>query len=264
MIVTGQNIIGREFLMGADPSKLKGASYYLRIHCIIPAGEDAQTFDHADPISSYTLKPGGLAWIISEEVFSISDHRVTALVTLRSNFTKQGMLALDVGLVDANYHGPIGSIVINFSKNDIHLSKGEEFFRVIFFEHGEVEEKFRYPEKEFNHETYINQQLKSLISDFPTSFMQADQMEERLATDVEKKVVDKVQEGLFDKVVLALFKKHWLKLAIALGLFGAAVIAFDRLFLPSILSEERQKYVVCQMVKDGTLTQDSVPDELCK
>lgn len=264
MIITGQDIIDRQLLTGAEKSKIRSASYYLRIHCIIPAGEDARTFDHADPTSSYTLKPGGLAWIISEEIFSIDDYSVTALVTLRSNFTKQGMLALDVGLVDANYHGPIGSIVINFSKNDIHLSKGDEFFRVVFFEHGEVAEEFRYPITKFDHKEYINQQLKTLIGDFPESFLQTDQIEKRLSTNVEKKVLDKVQEGLFDKVLLALVKKHWWKLAIALGLFGAAVIAFDRFFLPSILSEERQKVVICQMIEDGTLLESAAPEELCK
>ena len=264
MIITGKDIIDRQLLVGAEPDKIKNASYYLSIHCIIPAGEDARTFDHANPTSAYTLKPGGLAWIISEEIFSIDDHGVTALVTLRSNFTKQGMLALDVGLVDGNYHGPIGSVVINFSKNDIHLSEGDEFFRVLFFKHDEVEEEYRHPNKTFDHNSYINQQLKSLVSDFPESFMQADQIEKRVASVVEESVLKKVNEGLYDKVLLALIKKHFWKLAIGLGAFGAAVIAFDRLILPSILSEERQKTVVCQMIEDGTLLDTAAPEGLCK
>lgn len=148
---------------------------------------------------SYTLKPGGLVWVISEEVFDITDYRVTALVTLRSTFTKLGMLALDVGLVDANYHGPIGSIVMNFSKNDIHLTKGDQFFRVVFFEHGEVEEEYRYPPKHHDHNTYIRERVKSLTSNFAATFMQIDQTEEKLRTTVHDSVVKELQGGCSKK-----------------------------------------------------------------
>lgn len=267
MLITGQSIIDRDLLEGATDEHIRSSSYYLSIHCIIPAGEEAKGFDHEKPKTSHTLEPGGLAWVISEEIFNIKDFKVTALVTLRSGFTKKGMLALDVGLVDANYHGPIGSVVINCSKNDIRLSKGDEFFRVVFFEHEEVEGKFRYPAIKYSHTQYINQQLNSLISEFPTSFMQTDQIESRLNSSVKEAVVKELREGLFNSLILGVIKKRPLVttvvlVATILGLgFGANWI--DRHFFPTVLNAERQQAIVCEMIENEVLQPGSVVEGVC-
>jgi deoxycytidine triphosphate deaminase len=140
VLIVGKRIIDDNLLLDADEKQIKNASYYLTIDAIIPAGPKAEEYDPSQPTRHYTMRPREIAWVVSKERFNIKTYDVTALVTLRSTFTKKGLLALDVGLVDPDYEGPIGSIVINFSKNNIPLNQGDPFFRVIFISHPSVKE----------------------------------------------------------------------------------------------------------------------------
>ena len=84
MLIVGQRIIADGLLQDASPAHIRSASYYLRVHSIIPAGEEAREFDVAKPKKNHVIQPGGLAWIVSKESFSIKNCGVTALVTLRA------------------------------------------------------------------------------------------------------------------------------------------------------------------------------------
>lgn len=181
MLIVGSRIVDANLLRNADKDHIRSASYYLTVDSIIPAGEQARNYDVRKPLRNYTIKPGGLAWIVSKEIFCIKDFGVTALVTLRSTFTKKGLLALDVGLVDANFEGPIGSVIINFSKNDVYVHEGLEFFRVIFFRHDEITEKRHQAQtRTLTHESYATERLADLVEGFPATFLQADEIESRI------------------------------------------------------------------------------------
>jgi deoxycytidine triphosphate deaminase len=115
MLIVGKRIIDDNLLLDADEKQIKNASYYLTTDAIIPTGPQAAEYDPTKPKRHHTMMPREIVWVVSKERFNIKTYDVTALVTLRSTFTKKGLLALDVGLVDPDYEGPIGSIVINFS-----------------------------------------------------------------------------------------------------------------------------------------------------
>lgn len=83
---------------------------------------------------TYTLKPRGIVWLISEERFDLPNN-VTGLTTLRTTWTRKGILTLTVGIVDPLYNGPLTTAVINFGKNDFCIQKGKPFFRTAFFRH---------------------------------------------------------------------------------------------------------------------------------
>ena len=176
------------------------------IHSIIPTGEEAKTYDPSKPTTFYTLEPGGLAWVMSEEKFQIDDPRVTALVTLRSGFTKQGMLALDVGLVDANFFGPIGSLVINFSKKPIRLKAGDEFFRVLFFQHNAAEGGQVPKRTSFTHSEYVEKILTDMVGGFSGTFLQTAEMEKRIREDLKGDVVERLEPDLLDKLASRSFQ----------------------------------------------------------
>lgn len=216
MLVTGNQITEQTLLSNADANNLRGASYYLRIHSIIPAGEETKSYDPSKPRTIHTLEPGGMAWVISEEQFHIDKTTVTALVTLRSSFTKKGLLALDVGLVDANFFGPIGSLVINFSKKPIRLDAKEEFFRVLFFEHAKAEGK-QIPEViKYTHETYAKKILADMVGGFSSTFLQTAEMEERIVKSLENGLVEKLEPDILSRLAYGFFKKHGAKLLLIL------------------------------------------------
>lgn len=227
MLITGNQINEQGLLANADPKNVRGGCYYLRIHSIIPTGEDAKSYDPSNPKKYHTLEPGGLAWVISEEKFQIEDTSVTALVTLRSGFTKQGMLALDVGLVDANFFGPIGSLVINFSKKPIRLKAGDEFFRVLFFQHEKSAGDQAPVETRYDHTQYVEKILSEMVGGFSDTFLQTAEMEKRIEERLKSGLVERLEPDILDNLASRILKKNWGKLLVALLLALGVGSYFD-------------------------------------
>lgn len=209
MLIVGDDIITNNLLNNINEENIRNSSYYLEIHSIIPTGKGLEGYEPNKPKTTHTIKPGEMARVISKEEFQISDHGITALVTLRSSMTKLGLLALDVGIVDASYEGPIGSIVINFSKNEIALQEGMEFFRVIFFRHNVVSDKYRYPREKLNHEEYIRARFSETVNGFPEMFVQSDV------------VIDRLEGDVIDKLTTRILTKYWWRIILIILGFGS-------------------------------------------
>ncbi|WP_315750984.1 dCTP deaminase domain-containing protein [Bradyrhizobium sp. SZCCHNS3055] len=219
MLIVGEEILNQSLLKDADRRHIKNSSYYLTIGAIIPVGKEANSFDFNKPLQMLVLKPRQVAWVVSKEVFSIKSHEITALVTLRSTFTKMGLLALDVGMVDPDFEGPIGSIVINFSKNDVPLNTGDEFFRVAFIKHAEVPAEFRTKRDQFTATQYIQERHRDIIVGFPETFLNTEILSDEMAAKISGKVADDV----LDKLLMHLIKNHWGKLALIALIITTAV-----------------------------------------
>ena len=241
MLIVGEEILRQGLLKDADRIHIKNSSYYLTIGAIIPVGEDAKNFDFREPPEMLVLKPRQMAWVVSREIFSIQSHEITALVTLRSTSTKEGLLALDVGMVDPDFEGPIGSIVINFSKNDVRLATGDEFFRVVFIKHPEVPEDFRPERDRFTAIEYIKVRHKEIIGSFPATFLNTEVLSDEMAA----KVSEKVKDDLLDKALLYLVKNHWGKfiaaVAVIVGLAVQVVYLLYIKFGPSLSQQDVQR-----------------------
>lgn len=87
---------------------------------------------------AFELKPRGVVWVTSKETFCLSRTR-TGLATLKTSLTHQGLLALNVGVVDPGWNGPLATALVNISKEPIQISKGDSFFRLMVFAHEETE-----------------------------------------------------------------------------------------------------------------------------
>jgi len=83
---------------------------------------------------TYVLRPRGIVWLVSSTRF-VMPNDVTGMTTLRTTWTRKGILTLTVGIVDPGYNGPLTTAVINFGKSDFCIRKGEPFFRTAFFKH---------------------------------------------------------------------------------------------------------------------------------
>lgn len=127
---------------------------------------------------TFKLEPRHIAWIVSEESFKLPDN-VTGLATLRIRWTHGGVLALNVGIVDPGWHGPLGTIIVNLSNEDFYIKKGDSFLRLLFHEH--------HPTGASNitksQDDYIKEiELRSKL--FSSTFLDM----ESLADDVEKRI----------------------------------------------------------------------------
>ena len=84
--------------------------------------------------NSFALPPRGIVWVVSKEKFCLPLD-VTGLATLRTTWTHEGILALNLGVIDPGWNNHLATAVVNFSKSDFEITKGHPFFRVLFLTH---------------------------------------------------------------------------------------------------------------------------------
>jgi deoxycytidine triphosphate deaminase len=224
-IVVGQDILDIELLTDADSDNLKNSTYDLTIGEIVPVGRNAiQALEKSNkPLSYYRLKPREMVWVLSKETFKLPGT-VTGLATLRTTHTKLGLLALNVGILDPYFEGPISTILLNFSDKTRRIAVGEKFFRLLFFEHADTAQwKSEYKITR----TEYSAQLKEWSTyDFPSNFMDL------------KDHTAEWQANLFGSMLLAFVRKRWLRsIIVALVLLLAAVSSTDPLHRIGLLPD---------------------------
>jgi deoxycytidine triphosphate deaminase len=87
--------------------------------------------------NSFVLPARGMVWVVSRETFSLPQN-VTGLATLRTTWTHNGILALNVGVVDPGWNGPLATALVNFSNSNFEIVRGNGFLRVLFLTHAET------------------------------------------------------------------------------------------------------------------------------
>jgi dUTPase len=128
MILTSAEIDALAIVANPDPAGKRRTSYDATVGEIIFDGAmvDGQRF---------RLPSRGIAWVVSRETFRLPDT-VTGIATLRTTWTQEGILALTVGVIDPEWSGSLSAAIVNFGSDDFIISKGDQFFRVVFHQHG--------------------------------------------------------------------------------------------------------------------------------
>jgi deoxycytidine triphosphate deaminase len=114
---------------GGGEGSFKASSYDLRIDCVI----DSKGVRHVD---QYVLKPQEVAWIVSREILQMPLN-VTATAHIKTTLCNDGLLALNTGIIDPRWHGPLSTPILNFGKGPHILRGGDEFLRLTFHRHKE-------------------------------------------------------------------------------------------------------------------------------
>ena len=124
-LLSGEEIESLALVENSDDKALYRASTYnLSIGDIIPAGPAAGE-------SEYILPPGGTVQVVSKELLKLPNN-VTGHALLKNELCRKGVLAINIGVVDPGFHGPISSILINFGRRDFIVKRGAEFMRISF------------------------------------------------------------------------------------------------------------------------------------
>ena len=169
-MIVGDQILQRGLVSGGDGRNLKNSTYDLTVGEIVPIGKEATIGRRKNPVvSPYYLEPREMVWVLSKEEFNMPPT-VTGLATLRTTYTKQGILALNVGIIDPFFNGPISTALINFSDRPRRIEIGDKFFRVAFFEHDDVR-KFHLREENIERAEYVRHLENVSYSDFARSFL---------------------------------------------------------------------------------------------
>ena len=169
-MIVGHDILNRGLIRGGHERNLKHSTYNLTIGEIVPIGKDAVRDRVKDGgLRAYFLEPREMVWVLSEESFCMPNN-VTGLATLRTSLTKKGILALNVGIIDPMFSGPISTALINFSDRPRRIGVGDKFFRVVFIGHHDVS---TYHELDENTErsNYIKNLESISYGDFSKNFL---------------------------------------------------------------------------------------------
>jgi deoxycytidine triphosphate deaminase len=81
--------------------------------------------------NTFALPPGGMVRVVSKESLHLPET-ITGHVLLKNDLCAKGVLAINIGVVDPGFRGPISSTLINFGRAGFPVEKGTPFLRVSF------------------------------------------------------------------------------------------------------------------------------------
>jgi hypothetical protein len=110
---------------------------------------------------------------VSREEFRLP-RDVTAVAALRTTWAHKGIFALNVGVVDPGWEGPVATALVNFSTKDFRVRIGDPFMRLMFFEHGIAAPAIQ-PRNPVNRDSYV-EQVKKNSKGFSGSFLRMDSL----------------------------------------------------------------------------------------
>ena len=165
-MITGKAILDKGFIKNGCESNLKNSTYDITVSDIFPVGKDIHKNERP---ATYFLEPREMVWVLSKEEFELPNN-VTGLATLRTSYTRSGLLALNVGIIDPMFSGPISTALINFSDRPRRIDVGDKFFRIAFIEHDGVSAHHPFDES-VDRLKYIKELETASHVDFSPSFM---------------------------------------------------------------------------------------------
>ncbi|WP_372636363.1 hypothetical protein [Alcanivorax jadensis] len=153
---------------------------------------------------SYKISTGGIVEITSAEKLVLPEY-VTGFAHIKTGLSSQGLLALNIGIIDSGWEGPLSSILVNFGDmNGRLIQRGDVFLRVSFMRHEESAAKSSY--KSYTKEEYESKVKKNFSEGFSDSFLSMDGKIERKVKEVTSAGFEKriAIMGLFLACVLGL------------------------------------------------------------
>jgi dUTPase len=130
MVLTATEIANKGIVQGGVGAGVRPTTYDATVGSVVRCGVVVNDMP-------FVLKPRHIVWVVSTETFDMGDT-TTGLATLKTQWTHQGILALNVGVVDPGWNGPLAAAVVNLSNSDFPIAIGDPFFRIIFHEHTSI------------------------------------------------------------------------------------------------------------------------------
>src|SRR5579864_1733127 len=109
-LLSGEEIGSLGLVENSTTDLFRASTYDLSVGDIIAAG----------PVSGnkeYVLPPGGTVRVISKETLKLPDF-ITGHALLKNELCRKGILALNIGVIDPGFEGPISSTLINFGRSN--------------------------------------------------------------------------------------------------------------------------------------------------
>lgn len=126
-MLISREIVAKSIVIDGRDAGRRATTYDATVGAIIQRGKEIRD-------ESFLLPPRGIVWVVSAEIFDVPDD-ITGLATLRTTWTHDGVLALNVGVVDPLWQGPLAAAIVNFGNGEFEVKKGDPFLRLMFHRH---------------------------------------------------------------------------------------------------------------------------------
>ncbi len=125
MILSQEEVKNAKILKDPILENFNGPCYNLTIDKIYTLDKDCEGLDKIE------LEPRGQVLIITHEDFNLPEN-VIGYTTVKNSLSIQGIYALNIGIVDPSYKGPISTILMNFGNKKKLIKRGTQVLRMTF------------------------------------------------------------------------------------------------------------------------------------
>jgi len=199
--------------------------------------------------SGVVIKPAQLVWIRAREDISMPANMVGLWIQTQK-LARQGLLLLNISLIEPGYEGPLTAVLVNFGKNKVIIRPDTKIAKIVFFTLDDPADELV---GKWNSKTY-DVELMDMAANAPASFLQLESflpnIEERakarlmaMDKEIETNVGNITNEAKFnlEKELSEKMKSSFIKGHI--GLFGSFIVVLGAFlfvittFLPRLAAE---------------------------
>src|ERR1022692_1212965 len=155
-MLSGKEIRDKQLIANGLDDGYRAASYDLHIGEIVSPSKDPSV-----------IPAQGIVTVISGETVTLPND-ITGFALVKTGLCNEGVLAINIGIIDAGWSGPIKTLLINFGKNPYPLALGEAFLRLTFFQHQAGGGRLGGP---IERSAYVQEARRSMLQLFSETFL---------------------------------------------------------------------------------------------
>ncbi|MBB4364342.1 deoxycytidine triphosphate deaminase [Bradyrhizobium sp. CIR18] len=187
-MLTGSQIRDLGLIVGGIEDCYRGASYDLRLDSVLT--NDGKIEEH------YSLPAQGIIEVVSIEHINLPKN-IAGFAMVKTSLCNEGVLALNIGIIDPGWKGPLSSFLVNFGKNERLLAKGDVFLRLTFQKLEQDVDKL--PSTFVDDQSYLADRRRRVQGRFGNTFLNVSEVLQKLA----KETFDTYRTQIFTYVSLA-------------------------------------------------------------
>jgi deoxycytidine triphosphate deaminase len=159
-----------------------GATYNLTIGEIISL--DGKKYNE------YSLPPRGMVLIVSNEQFNLPSD-IIGYTTVKNSLSSDGIMAINIGIVDPGWKKPISSLMVNFGATPQLILKEQSFLRMTFHKFNKMSTAQTYPQNEvepdYLYHKYVNTLREKSIKKLSSTFLSIESIKKDISSEVWKR-----------------------------------------------------------------------------
>lgn len=79
----------------------------------------------------YSVPPQGMVEVTSLETIKMPKE-IAGYASVKTDLSRRGLLALNTGIIDPSYQGPVSAVMVNFGRTPFSLHRNDVFLRLTF------------------------------------------------------------------------------------------------------------------------------------